>query len=260
MAIVRAFPQFSGGNILRNEMLLSLRGYTQLGDLLYEGYGDGILSGCKLTTTREAIQVGRGVIVYKGRLLMLKEALEVPYSPTDTLCACKLHFQAEYIKDNVLYQEVDAVITEDVEDREGEMELCRFKLQPGAMLRSNYVDFEDRSTEYDTLCTIHSPASSMRGSTLHLDIIKAFALELMVCPAISPLDQAFCMQITGAGGALPLPCLSAYVGMRTGNVPDTTLTNATAYQDLLKILMSVKQGKAPGQMKLGAKAWRLSLD
>lgn len=261
MEIVRAFPQFSGGNILRNEMLLSLRGYAELGDLLYEGYGDGILSGCKLTTTRETIEVGRGVIVYKGKLLMLKEPIQVPYYPTDTLCACKLVFSAEHIKDNVLYQEVEAVITEDVDAQDG-IELCRFTLQPGAILRSQYVDFEDRSTEYDTLNTIYSPFSVLNGNTLSLSIIRIFAFEMLKFSAIETMDKVFCMQVLGAQQAIPLDSIFAYVSLRIEKSMESAsaTSNYLIYEDLLKILKHVKLGIDPSDDKKYRPQWKLNLN
>lgn len=258
MAVVRAFPVFSKGNILRQEMLLALSGYTELGDLMFEEYGNGILRGCKLTTTKEAIQVGRGVVVYDGKLLMIKEPLRIPYSPTDTLCACKLHFSVEHTKNNVVYQEVEATITQDVEAHDGEIELCRFKLQPGAMLRSNYVDFEDRNTEYDTLNTIHCPFSVLRGSTLNLDVLKAFANELMMCSPVNIIDQVFCMQVFGTQVVLPLDSISNYISLRTKN--KLCLSNEKCYESLLKIILSIRQGNDPTNEVVKRSQWRITME
>lgn len=258
MAVVRAFPVFSKGNILRQEMLLALSGYTELGDLMFEEYGNGILRGCKLTTTKEAIQVGRGVVVYDGKLLMIKEPLLIAYYPTDTLCACKLSFQKEHMVNNVLYREVEAAITEDVNSKENEIELCRFKLQPGAMLRSDYVDFEDRSTEYDTLNDIYAPFSAYKDNSLSPEILQAYGRELVTLAEKSEMDQVFCMQVLFEHRTISRESVAVYITARTG-VLQSQITNYSLYHGLLQILKSVKQGQDPKIQKNGTKKWTMDL-
>lgn len=66
--IVRAFPLFDKGAILRADMMVELANYAYLfGDILYDGYSDGILSGCRLTTTKDTIVVNPGIIRYVGK-------------------------------------------------------------------------------------------------------------------------------------------------------------------------------------------------
>lgn len=78
--IVRAFPLFDQGSILRADMMAELAGYAYLfGDILYDGYSDGILSGCRLTTTRDAIVVNPGVIRHAGKNFLIKDPIYVAY-------------------------------------------------------------------------------------------------------------------------------------------------------------------------------------
>ena len=84
--IVRAFPLFDKGAILRADMMTELAGYAYLfGDILYDGYSDGILSGCRLTTTKDAIVVNPGIIRHAGKNFLIKDPVYIAYSPTNTI-------------------------------------------------------------------------------------------------------------------------------------------------------------------------------
>lgn len=213
----QAFPLFSSGNILRKEMLDSLEDYAfQFGELLYEGYSDGILSGCSLTTTGDTIFLNRGIICCSGKLYLIKKPLSVKYFPTDTTCVCKLRFADEIRTEDFIYREIDLKLEEGAEPQMGELEVCRFKLQPGARLRCDYVDFEDRCTEYDTLNTIYSPFSAERDSTLSPEITKAFARETLQNESIPEVDLSFCLSLLESSRAVSREALKEYIRYRLG--------------------------------------------
>lgn len=61
--ILQAFPIFTESHILRKEMLEALSDYGILyHQYFYKGYANGIVTGCELTTTKEAIIVNPGVL------------------------------------------------------------------------------------------------------------------------------------------------------------------------------------------------------
>ena len=67
--IKQATPIFQEAHILRKTMMEALSDYVFLTDrFFYKGYGDGILAGCELTTTRDTIVLNEGVILYDGQL------------------------------------------------------------------------------------------------------------------------------------------------------------------------------------------------
>lgn len=258
--IVHAVPLFTQAHILRREMLLSLADYAfQLGALQYGGYADGVLSGCKLTTTEKVIEVGSGVVVCDGRLYLIQEPISVAYHPTDTLCVCKLHFADAYQTDNFLYREMDLILSEDTQSHKGEIELCRFKLQLFARLRYEYDNFEDRSTEYDTLNTIGAAYSAYGASTLSTEILQEFSRELLNAPAAETIDQTFCLQVLGSNQALSREVIFAYIKIKTGDCPEPS-TNVRLYQKLLEILESAEQGTDPKAKKTRRTAWRVALE
>lgn len=260
--IVQMRPLFSKGYILRQEMLAALSDQAFcLGDLMVTGFGDGFLTGCCLSTTREIIQMGPGAILFGGKLCLLTESLSIAYYPTDTLCMCKLRFSEEYQSNTCSYREADMILTSSETLNSNELEICRFKLQPGAQLRYKYDDFEDRSTEYDTLNTICAPFSANFGSSLAPELLRVYAEELLTANPSDPLDKMFCLQALNAHTALSKEVLMAYIRLRTGNDElSLPCSNADLYGALLKILKSVKQGKDPSHQRSSKKQWRLNVD
>ena len=259
--IVQMRPLFSEGYILRQEMLAALSDQAfNLGELMVAGFGDGFLTGCCLSTTKEIIQMGPGAILFGGKLCLLTEALSIAYFPTDTLCICKLRFSEEYQSNTCVYREANMILTGSDNPNSNELEVCRFKLQPGAQLRYKYDDFEDRSTEYDTLNTICAPFAAHSGSSLAPELLRVYAQELLGANPSDPIDKTFCLQALSAHTTLPKEVLIAYIRLRTGN-DDLCLpcSNAEIYDALLKILKSVKQGTDPSHRKSARKQWKLDV-
>ena len=69
-----AIPIFKDLHLLRKDMLEALADYAfQTDQLLYKGYGDGIVAGCDLTTTEDSIILNEGVIFFAGQMFLIKE-------------------------------------------------------------------------------------------------------------------------------------------------------------------------------------------
>lgn len=246
--------------MLRQEMLDALTDHAVgLGELHYEGYSNGILSGCRLTTTDKIIQIGPGIIMFGGKLCLIRESWVIPYYPTDALCVCKLIFSDEYRTETSVYREAELTMSGTAEAYANEVEICRFKLQHEAKLRYQYDNFEDRCTEYDTLNTIYAPFAAQGVSTLSAEIIHSFAKELLGASPSELLDHVFCLQALGAQTALPQTAIAAYIQMRTGDTLEP-YSNCAAYKGLLAILKSVKQGQNPRNTKPNQAKWSLTLD
>lgn len=240
--IGQIFPLFQSGRILRRDMLEAFSDYSyRFGELLYTDYADGIISGCKLTTTQDAIIVNQGILCFQGKLFLVKDAVPVGYHPTNTTCVLKVSYLGETRTESFITHEMEMTLSEELTSREGQIELCRFTLQPGAHLRNQYVDFEDRSTEYDTLNTLHSPYAAPERSSLSPVITKAFAEEMFGCELENQTDISFCLELLGRSEPIGVRALSRYIRLRTGQgVLDAT--NEELYGGLLRILKEVKQG------------------
>lgn len=257
---VRAIPIFENIHILRKSMLESLTDYAFLGNqLLYKGYGDGILSGCELTTTRDTIVLSEGVILYKGQFFLLKEIMSITYHPTNRTTVLKIHFSEEVQDGSFKYREVGLLLTEQTEQKKGELELCRFKLQEGARLRYEYQNFEDRDTEFDTLNTIYAPYAAKGGSSLSPDILREFSCEMLKEERLTPVDRCVCLQLLSQDRPVSREMLSAYIWVRRGKDMFNT-SNHSLYRELVKILKEVREGKGSQSQETERKKWRMTVE
>lgn len=242
----QAYPLFESGHILRREMLTATADYAfKFSELLYEGYSDGIISGCRLTTTADTIIVNPGMLIHQGIIYLIKEPMAAAYFPTDTTCVLKLDFLGESREENFVYYDIELRIDERTTMTEKQIELCRFKLQQGAVLRHLYVDFEDRGTEYDTLNIIHTPFAAKGNPTLSPEITQAYAMELMQTSSKDPIDIAFAMQALDMRQPLAAEMIMAYLNARYDVLwQQANITNEFLYKILVKLLCDIKHGNA----------------
>lgn len=258
----QAYPLFESGHLLRREMLTATADYAfKFSELLYGEYSDGIISGCRLTTTADTIILNPGILIHQGIIYLIKEPITAAYFPTDTTCLLKLDFLGESREENFVYHDIEMRIDEQTIMTDNQIELCRFKLQSGAKLRYEYVDFEDRSTEYDTLNTIHVPYAAKNKCTLSPDIVAAFANELIAAHPQDPVDIAFCMRALDASQAIASETIAAFLNLRiNASLENGNFNNAHLYKGLLKLLHMVKQGNSQAQSKAHAQKRKIIID
>lgn len=258
--LIQAIPLFQDGHILRREMLIALSDYAFLtSQLIYKGYGDGILAGCELTTTKDTIILNTGIIYFKGQAYLIKEPMAIPYYPTNTTVVLKLKISEELKEPNFIYHEMNLILTEQTDSQENELELCRFILQQGARLRDQYQNFEDRNTMFDTLNCIYSPYSVKGESTLSWEITRAFAEEMLTADNITDFDAFFCTQILNQTYPVSKEALRVYL-KRSGAAELTEYTNLHVYEELVKILKARKNGEKMENNKKSIKKWKVSVD
>ena len=256
---VQAIPVFQDIHVLRKSMLEALADYAFLADqLLYKGYGNGIMAGCELTTTEESIVLNEGVIFYEGQMFLIREPMSAAYYPTNTTMMLKICLSEQLRDADFIYREIDLFLTEQTEPGKGELELCRFKLQEGARLRYQYQDFEDRNTEFDTLNTIHAAYSAKGGSTLSPEIVREFAREMLKAEELSELDTLFCLQLMGQERPVNREMLIAYVERRDKKKLQDT-SNLAIYRELVRIWKEVCFGEQ-AETRSAKKRWKIIID
>lgn len=257
--LVQAIPLFQDAHLLRRGMLEALADYTFLfQEYLYKGYADGILAGCELTTTKDAIILNKGVLLFEKRPYLIKEPMMAAYHPTNNLTLLKLKFSDEMRDPNYVYRELELAFSEQTQIQKGEMELCRFTLQEGAQLRYQYRDFEDRNTIYDTLNRVHVPYASPGSSTLAPKITKSFAAEMLELSNISDYDALFCMQILGQSQPVGAEALKAYL-RRKGQRELTGTSNMEIYMGLTEVLKKALGENRPEETA-HRKKWRVTVE
>lgn len=229
------YPLFEKKNLLRTEMLEQLRDNPRTFlSLYFGGYGDGVLSGCEVTWKEDRLTISPGIISRGGKFYFLDDIFELDCKSRNELCFLKIQFLTEE-KDTVQVSGNTRIFLDDKQpDLICEMELGRFHFQEGARLRDTYESFEDFSTEYDTINRIFVPYAVRGGSSLHAEIIKQFALEMMREKMENPYDINFSMMALAADGELAPLCVREYIRIRLGNdkpYPE----NGALYQGLLEI-------------------------
>lgn len=257
--MIQAIPVFKEAHILRKSMLEALSDYAYLsGKLLHKGYGDGILSGCELTTTEDRIILNEGALLYQGEMFFIKEPAEVSYFPTNTTTILKLYISEPKEEHSLLYQEMELILEEEKGEKGG-IELCRFKLQEGARLRYAYQDFFDRDTEFDTLNVIHAPYAVKGGSAISPEVTKAFAREMLAIKGLPTEDVQFCLQLLGRERPADNGMLAAYIGWREGKELKKQ-GNGAIFSGLARILKRSGSGEGWKDDSAGRKKWKMMVE
>ena len=235
------YPQFERLHILRTEALCSMRDRAfDTFPLFLQGWGDGILGGCKLFTTKNLITLGAGMIWHDNFLYLIKEPVAVEYAPTDEYIMLKIIFEPELLTENFLQRNIRVELSPDMNLSANEMELCRFKLKKGAILRTDYTDFFDRTTEFDTVNNINVPYSCAGGSTLSPEITFAFANEAKNF-SLDDVDFNFCLAALSKN-VIAVEQIAFYIECRLKIALNDT-TNQTLYDNLCLILQDIQGGR-----------------
>lgn len=229
------YPIFESKKVLKKEMLENLRDYPRtLFDIQYQGYSDGILYGCGLESADTELTVLPGVILFKGIPYFLEEPCAVPCEAQGTLTYIKVCFADR--ESGAGREEYRGQICLDGQepDPARELEIGRFKLQPGARLRTSYVDLGDYVTEYDTVNRIHVPYAAPGRPAVWPQILGRFAEEMAHRGPAGPWDCAFCMGCMQRQETMPYEAVKTYLDIKLDQ--DKEYTNEQVYRALLRIL------------------------
>ena len=237
-------PIFKPGNILTHEMLEILKeAAIDAEELKYIGFSDGVLKGCHITTAQGMINVGRGIIMIKSKAYYLQSEVIVPVHPTNSTQILVVRATEEEESYDFVVREVKVQLVEENDMLPTDVELCRFRLQQGAVLRSTYRDFKDMDTEYDTVCLKYAKWSSYEKSSLSIEVLKKFMEEAVKCAITDVEDKNFLSRIAATDGTtLNAAEINWYLSWRL-NKPYSERGNAEMYQGLLDVLRMIKNGR-----------------
>jgi hypothetical protein len=189
------FPKFGKGRILKTEMLENLRDFPrEFADIFWRNFSDGVVSGAELVVSNNTLIITPGIIKHRNKLYILKEDHSIVYSHTNKEMLIKVRFTPEIASNDFCLNQSLIVLDENPVAAGAELELGRFKLREGAQLRSDYTDFYDFSTEFNTINIIHLPYAGRCESTMNPLVMRYFAKVLFANRSENPLDIAFAMQ------------------------------------------------------------------
>ncbi len=237
------YPLFNSGRLLKIEMLEELRDFPrEFFDIRLKEYSDGIISGCDIDVTDNYIIIKKGIIKHQDTLYILKEEEKIPYECNNKLMILKVKFLPVVEKPDSRANFTEINLSEDFALENSEVEICRFKLRMGAKLRINHIDFNDLSTEYDTVNIINAPYAAYRESSLNPEILRSFGRELLECNVNDVWNIAFGMICVQSKEPIQKELILRYLIYKL-NIKMKNYSNEEIYNYLLNVLNSAKNGQ-----------------
>lgn len=237
------FPLFGRNRIMKKEYLWSLRDYS-FGFLKvqYNEYSDGILTGCGLTVKGNHIEIAPGMAKRGDFVHLFPLPQKVLYSPTEVYISLKLRLMKEPVSLDYIDYVAEPFLDEDLEKKENELELCRFKLKKGFELRGEYKDFYDIETEFDTINLAHASWAGLGEPTLAPGITRYFAREALKCRPEEAKDIQFTALCLERETAVPRILIEDYIRFKLELPEEEPLDNETLFGHMDMILDNLRHG------------------
>lgn len=233
-------PKFAMGKILKIGMLDSLNNFPRdFIDINYKEYSDGIINGCHINISENFLSINKGIVRYNGKMYFLRKNHNVEYECNNKYMIIKIRFLETENKEDFEINLAEIILEDNLIISSNEIEICRFKLREGARLRSNYTDFKDFSTEFDTVNIINSPYASISGQTISPEITYQFGKELNGLELENAYDIAFSFMLLQNRGLIENKVITSYIKRRI-SIQKESLTNQEIYEYLLQILNLIK--------------------
>lgn len=206
------YPLFAGGRILKKESLWNLRDYAYGGwQLQYADYTDGVIKGCRVRVEGMNLVVGKGMMKYGDFIFLMEEEAIIPFEAENRTTVLKATFEIKREHADYLAYEVRFFLDYELERQENQIELCRFHLREGSVLRDSYKDFADMGTEYDTVNLIYATIAGKGKATLHTEIMYRFAEELQEQQDKQMVDYVFYYSVKNTEGIVSRNMVEIYL-------------------------------------------------
>jgi len=194
------FPLFTKGRVLKKESVEYLRDFPyDLASLAHEDYSDGILFGFSIRSSGEenCIYVSKGALKYHGDIIVVPgNTFEMTEYGEFLFTKLVIGKCSETQDKKILPMELKIGRSE--ARAANEIELGRFCLNSGAILRCEYDSFSDLRTPENTLDITHVPYAGYEAPTLHPRVLKEYA-QAVLAYSQDPADTAFALMCLNAG-------------------------------------------------------------
>ena len=238
------YPAFERGRIMKKELLWALRDYSYSAlQLRYQDYPDGIISGCRIKVRDDQLIVGTGIIKCQDFIFLLTEEEQVAYAPTEVFVSLKFRVKsAEEMPDYTRYV-TEFVLDKNLERAQNELEICRFKLKEGARLRTEYKDFYDIQTEFDTVNLADATWVARGENTLSKEVTDYFAGKILECENPEGQDVQFAYFLLQSKEAVSSRVLDDYIARKTGDIRNEKIfSGEEIFWKLEEILGGIRRG------------------
>jgi hypothetical protein len=238
---INQVPNFGKGRILKTEMLENLRDFPRdFWRIMLQSYSNGIICGADLIVKAETITVTPGIIKHGGQLYLLPTAYEIRYAPTNREMTIKVKLLEVLAESDFTFYKTKILLDDLANQTPDEMELGRFKLREGAVLRSEYTDFFDFNTEYNTINIIDSEYAGVGRSTINPIVLRYFGQLVFKSASENTLDLSFAMLCLNQN-RVERDLITCYLGRRL-EIPIKDYTNREFYKYLTAIVRELDTG------------------
>lgn len=249
---IESYPKFERDMILKAEMLENIKNYPRnLVHLLYQKYSDGILCGTGIQVVEDKnIVVEPGLVKYKGIIYYHTTKEIILCEPLGIEQILVVHFEEQADNINDITYTTQFLLKKDGKVEENEMELCRFILKEGAVLRKDYQDLRDMATLHNTVNIILTPFAGIGSATLSPEITYRFGQEMMKFKLTDAFDVSFvmhCMQQE----TIQKEVIEQYVRCHVPNAERGSLSQKQLHHYLTVIVDDTKRGGNRGGMMPG---------
>lgn len=236
------YPAFERGRIMKKESLWALRDYSYSAlQLQYQDYPDGIISGCRIRTEKDSLYIGPGMLKCRDFVFLFTGEEAVGYVPTNQYVSLKFRLNKKEEQPDYTRYITEFVLDENTERTQDELEICRFKLKEGAKLRTDYKDFFDIQTEYDTVNLADATWSASGRNTLSKEITDYFAKEILKCKEAKWQDVQFAYFLLQSREAVSFDVLKDYIRRKTDE-ENRNYNTREIFWKLEEILNEIRRG------------------
>lgn len=240
------YPTFERGRIMKKELLWALRDYSYAAlQLQYQDYPDGIISGCRLQARENMLYIGTGIIKCQSFLFLLQKEESVQYALADQYVSLKFRVKKrEELSDYTRYT-TEFVLDDQLQRAQNELEICRFKLKEGARLRTEYKDFYDIQTKYDTVNLADADWAAQGGHAMSKEVTDYFAKKVLDCENAEDKDIQFAYFLLHSREAVSYQILNDYIARKSeaGNFRSIyAVEGEEAFRKLEDILNEIRTG------------------
>ena len=198
------FPIFTKGRVLKKESIEYLRDFPyDLAALARESFSDGILFGFSVGSSDDGkrIVVSKGALKYQGDIIVVPEGA-VAVQEYGELLYLRLAVgdarETEDYRTRNMEQKLDRQGAGAGNGAGNEIELGRFCLNSGAVLRCEYHSFGDLRTPENTLDITRVYYAGRMAPTLHPRALREYAQALLAA-SHDPAEIAFALMCMNAG-------------------------------------------------------------
>lgn len=243
-------PVFAGRRILKKESLWDIRDYTYAGwQLYYSEYTEGLLKGCDIRAEDGRLVIGKGMLKFHDFIYLMMEEERVDYQPKNRWQVLKAEFSEDETNLDYKAYWVKFFLDEEMELGENQIEMCRFYLREGAVLRDSYKNFADMSTKYDTINLIYATVAGVGEKTLHPVVVRQFGEEIWNAKEKETSDFAFSYMIASSKGKIERQSIIRYLQDKGRKESEKILSewdNNMIYAEMERILRHRGTGHGKG--------------